>query len=221
MRSEHELRAPELHGTIRGMRKIVALAGCLISVAGCSVGIKRVFTTRTRTVTVTAEAAAQPSRSGRCASLGAIGQVYKIGQPFRNGNFKVAVTKVSEGPTLPHADDPDTPGPRTSNGKYIILFLTVTNVGFHPAEFDGNSTLYDTCGRQYKESDDDGLASVYRVYRDPLKYPADIQTGSTMRGVIAFDVPRSVKRSIVFIQAQSGLTHNGGSTPTPVDISGG
>src|SRR4051794_15700685 len=81
-------RRVALSGT---MREVIAMAGLLVLIAGCGAGTERVVTTRTRTVTVTAGKAASPTQIGRCTSLGAIGQVYKIGQSFRNGDFRITV----------------------------------------------------------------------------------------------------------------------------------
>jgi hypothetical protein len=142
----------------------------------------------------------------------------KLGVPFRNSNFEVTATRVETGVRQLDIDDaaksrgltPWTP----ANGQYVLVHLTVRNVGSVPASYSTiEAGLVDDAGRTYVSAIlvggappvGQGLGSV------------NLQPGATVTGFIAFDVPTSAGAPVT-LMAQPRPIGTVMDPPTTVDL---
>jgi hypothetical protein len=122
---------------------------------------------------------------------GGITTTASMGQPFENRGFEITVTDVKLGQhTLPDTGDSSIGEPPTepSNGQFVLVFLTVTNIANHPQSYDGtDNRLYDTTGRQFAE-----CACDYFDVTNDSGFRDSQQPDTTAQGFLAFDVPADV-----------------------------
>ncbi|WP_432457173.1 DUF4352 domain-containing protein [Cellulomonas iranensis] len=104
-----------------------------------------------------------------------------IGTPVRDGKFEFTVTGVEPG--VARVGD-DMFG-EDAQGQFLLVHVTVTNIGEEAQYFDGSSQkLTDTQGRTH--SADTG-AAIY--LGDAQSFLNQINPGNSVQGTVVFDVP--------------------------------
>ncbi|EYR63642.1 Mpr protein [Actinotalea ferrariae CF5-4] len=104
-----------------------------------------------------------------------------IGATVADGKFEFVVTQVETGV----AQVGDEFFNQTAQGQFVLVHVTVTNIGDQAQYFDGSSQkLLDTAGRTH--SADTG-AAIY--LGDTESFLNQINPGNTVEGVVVFDVP--------------------------------
>jgi hypothetical protein len=122
--------------------------------------------------------------SSGSSSGGSSNSVAPAGSAVRDGKFEFQVTNTTVAKTV---SDP-TGNPymtATAQGEFIVVTLSVRNVGDQPANYFGqNQKLIDTAGRQY------GISSDAEMYMNSSNnMMGDINPGNGMQVKVAFDVP--------------------------------
>lgn len=107
-----------------------------------------------------------------------------IGDVVKDGKFSFKVTKLAKanrvGTDLLHKD---------AQGVFWLVSVTVKNIGDEPQTFIGDSQkLFDAKGREYSASTE---AAIYLGSSKSLY--EEINPGNTVKGVVLFDLPMSVK----------------------------
>lgn len=104
-----------------------------------------------------------------------------VGSPVRDGKFEFTVTQVETGVT--HVGN-DVIG-QDAQGQFVLLHLTVANIGTEAQYFDGSSQkLYDSAGRAFSA---DTAAAIY--LDESNSFLNQINPGITVQGIVVFDVP--------------------------------
>jgi hypothetical protein len=104
-----------------------------------------------------------------------------VGTPVADGKLQFTVTSVEAG--VPSIGD-DLFGV-TAQGQYVLVHMTVTNVGDAAQLFDASSqTLLDGQGRTHSA---DSGAAIYLP--DSNSFLTSINPGNTVDGIVVFDVP--------------------------------
>jgi uncharacterized protein DUF4352 len=107
-----------------------------------------------------------------------------VGEQVQDGSFAFTVTKLETRESLGS-------GFLTSEaeGSYVLVHVTVTNVGTEAATFsDSNQTLLDADRREY--SADSGTAVMYLPGSEA--FLNQINPGNSVDGVLVFDVPEGL-----------------------------
>ena len=135
-------------------------------------------------------------------------QVAKIGSPVRDGKFQFTITSVSYAKSV--GDTADGFGD-TAQGKYMILHVTVTNIGSQPQTLDDSSQyVYDASGRKYDASTSADMDLNSASGSDSV-FLNEINPGNTVRGELAFDMParlKAVKAELHDSAFSGGITVN-------------
>lgn len=104
-----------------------------------------------------------------------------IGTPVRDGKFEFTVTQVETGVKRVGNDVLG----QDAQGQFVLLHLTVANIGTEAQYFDGSSQkLYDAAGRTFSA---DSTAAIYLDASNSLLN--QINPGNTVQGIVVFDVP--------------------------------
>lgn len=104
-----------------------------------------------------------------------------IGTPVRDGKFEFTVTQVETGVTRVGDDILG----KDAQGQFVLVHLTVSNIGSKAQYFDGSSqVLRDTAGRTFSA---DSTAGIYLDKSN--SFLNQINPGNTVQGIVAFDVP--------------------------------
>ncbi len=104
-----------------------------------------------------------------------------VGDAVRDGKFEFTVTEVETG--VPSVGD-EMFG-QTAQGQYVLVHLTVENIGDEAQYFDGSSQeLVDTAGRKHSA---DSSAAIY--LDDSNSFLNQINPGNSVEGIVVFDVP--------------------------------
>ncbi|WP_251149785.1 DUF4352 domain-containing protein [Cellulosimicrobium sp. Marseille-Q4280] len=104
-----------------------------------------------------------------------------IGTAVRDGKFEFTVTSVETG--VPSVGDEFLS--EQAQGQYVLVHMTVTNIGDEAQMFDGSSQeLTDTVGRTHSS---DGSAAIY--LGDANSFLTDINPGNSVEGTVVFDIP--------------------------------
>ncbi len=104
-----------------------------------------------------------------------------IGTAVRDGKFEFTVTQVETG--VPRIGD-DMFG-QDAQGQFVLLHVTVANIGTEAQYFDGSSQkLLDTVGRTHSA---DSAAAIY--LGDTESFLNQINPGNSVDGIVVFDVP--------------------------------
>lgn len=104
-----------------------------------------------------------------------------IGTPVRDGKFEFTVTGVEPG--VARIGD-DMLG-QDAQGQFVLVHLTVTNIGEEAQYFDGSSQkAFDAQGRELSA---DGTAAVY--LGDANSFLNQINPGNSVTGTVVFDIP--------------------------------
>jgi hypothetical protein len=125
------------------------------------------------------------------------GEPAATGTPVRDGGLALSVLDVS---TVREVGDPKEPGlSLTAHGVFIVVDLSITNVGSVPVTFfDNYQTLIDITGRTFEVS---RAADIYanRAIRSTRLTP-----GTRLVVHIAFDVPaETVPAAIVLRESET------------------
>lgn len=103
-----------------------------------------------------------------------------IGQEVRDGKFAFTVAGVTNSKTVP--DDPSEP--KTAQGVYVIVSMTVKNIGDRAQGYYGNNQkLIDSQGRQFSPD------SMADIALNGDNDGTDINPGNQIKVSVAFDVP--------------------------------
>ncbi|MBD8079951.1 DUF4352 domain-containing protein [Cellulosimicrobium arenosum] len=104
-----------------------------------------------------------------------------VGDAVRDGKFEFTVTEVETGV----ASVGDDFLAQEAQGQYVLVHMTVENIGDEAQLFDGSSQeLTDTEGRTHEN---DGSAAIY--LDDSNSFLTDINPGNSVDGVVVFDIP--------------------------------
>lgn len=104
-----------------------------------------------------------------------------IGTAVRDGKFEFTVTAVEPGV----ASVGDEFLSVDAQGQFVLVHVTVTNVGDAAQMFDASSQkLFDAQGREHSA---DSTAGIY--LGDANSFLNDINPGNSIQGVVVFDVP--------------------------------
>ncbi len=108
-------------------------------------------------------------------------QAAAIGTPVRDGKFEFTITQVETGVARIGTDVLG----QDAQGQYVLLHVTVTNIGTEAQYFDGTSQkLLDSAGRTFSA---DTSAAIYLDESNSLLN--QINPGNTVEGIVVFDVP--------------------------------
>jgi Domain of unknown function (DUF4352) len=114
-----------------------------------------------------------------------------IGQEVRDGKFAFVVTAVDTG--LDHVGT-DEFTRQTPQGQYVLVHVTVRNIGDEAQLFDASSQkLVDAQGRRYDA--DSGAAAI--ALGDSNAFLNTINPGNSVRGILLYDVPKSFVASAI------------------------
>lgn len=114
----------------------------------------------------------------------AVGQTFVVRAVSGTGTFRIAVTDIQQRPSLP---DPDTQGASlTAKGKYVVVFLRVTNLG-SSSGYPGDFRLKDERGRSFDLDFKSSLAAA-RLYQRKIYGPTSVQPTFSEDMVAVFDV---------------------------------
>lgn len=197
--------------TLKRISALVLLTATAL--AGCSAH------SGTSTHQAKVSAAPSPSTTPSVSPVSEDGQWFKVGEPFRNGPFRITVTSVKLG--VPRIGDrqietgvkPAVP----ENGQFVLVYMTAVNVGTTPqAMATNNCTLIDGSGKTYGAvfgAEGDGATD-----RDHNGLDTDQQPGTTHTGWAAFDVPTSV-HTVTGVLVQSAFYAGSANPATLVRFS--
>ncbi|WP_277212019.1 DUF4352 domain-containing protein [Isoptericola croceus] len=105
-----------------------------------------------------------------------------LGDAVRDGKFEFTVTELEDGVEQIGNDFLN----ETAQGQYVLVHVTVENIGDEAQYFDGSSQkLVDTEGRTHSA---DSSAAIY--LDDSNSFLNEINPGNTVDGVVVFDLPK-------------------------------
>lgn len=110
--------------------------------------------------------------------------VVPAGSAARDGMFEFQILRVGQTKTLQDSDDePNLTA--TAEGLYVVVTVTVTNVGDEARSFSGqNQILVDTDGREF------GVDSTAEAYANSgYDYTSPLNPGDSIEVDLPFDVP--------------------------------
>lgn len=111
----------------------------------------------------------------------------RIGDKVRDGKFQFVVTKISHAKSV---GDTGIGLGQTAQGRYVIISLTVTNIGNQSQTLDDQAQyIYDSHARKFSA---DSTADVYLSGANGQNstWFQDINPGNTVHGKMAFDMPK-------------------------------
>ncbi|MGW4636160.1 DUF4352 domain-containing protein [Nocardia sp. NPDC004415] len=154
-----------------GVFVLCGLGGCLAIVAGSDTEDKVAATFTTAAPTAPGAPAAAPEDD-----------VAAAGSAVRDGKFEFTVTAIDP-PVKVVGDNPYLQ--KTAQGQYILVHLTVTNIGNKAQSYwANNQKLIDDQGREFEN---DTMAGI-NVNEDTAM-TSDINPGNSVQVVVVFDVP--------------------------------
>ena len=110
-----------------------------------------------------------------------------VGDAVRDGKFEFTVTEVEPGVQ----EIGDEFLSQEAQGQFVLVHLTVENIGDESQYFDGNNvTGYDAKKREFAA---DTEAAIY--LDDSNSFLNEINPGNSVQGVVVFDVPADVELS--------------------------
>ena len=107
-----------------------------------------------------------------------------IGTPVRDGKFQFTITKVMY---TKHAGGQFG---STAQGHYAVLHITVKNIGSESQTLDDSSQYAFANGRKFSASTE---ADIWLNHGADNVFLQDINPGNSVHGLIAFDMPRTLK----------------------------
>jgi hypothetical protein len=113
-----------------------------------------------------------------------------IGDTVQDGSFTFTVTDVKTGVQALGESFLRT----EAQGSYVLVDVTVTNVGTEAATFlGGNQTLLDAQGREFEADSSAALMNV----PDSESFFTEINPGNSVDGVLVFDVPEGLSPTAI------------------------
>ncbi len=113
-----------------------------------------------------------------------------IGDTVQDGSFTFTVTDVKTGVQALGESFLRT----EAQGSYVLVDVTVTNVGTEAATFlGGNQTLLDAQGREFEADSSAALMNV----PDSESFFTEINPGNSVDGVLVFDVPEGLSPAAI------------------------
>jgi hypothetical protein len=104
-----------------------------------------------------------------------------VGTAVRDGKFEFVVTSVEPGA----AEIGEAPLTTKAQGQFVLVNVSVTNIGNEPQAFSGSDTkAFDSQGREFTASTS---AAIYLPSSNSLYTP--INPGNKVDGKVVFDVP--------------------------------
>jgi hypothetical protein len=128
----------------------------------------------------------------------------RLGQVARDGRFEFTVTKVQTGVSRIGTTDFSKP----AQGQFVLLYVTVRNIGAEAQTFDGSSQyLYDAATPHPYSADSDAA-----VYLDQSQsFRNDIHPGNAVSGIVVFNMPQGVRPTLATLHdspSSAGVTIN-------------
>jgi hypothetical protein len=161
---------------------VVGVIAILFAIGKCgSADDDRASSTSSSSSTTSSRALAAPS--SRAESVAETPAVAPAGSAVRDGKFEFRVVNVTR---AAQAGDLSNPYMTVdAQGEFIIVTLTVQNIGDEPQSYFGaNQKLIDTAGREYGS---DSEASMWMNQEGGIM--SDINPGNSIQVRAAFDVP--------------------------------
>jgi hypothetical protein len=125
-----------------------------------------------------------PAPQPQPAPSGIIGQVIEYSGYLSSGKLRGTVTDVKEAASVPaSALYPEI----KAKGKFVIVFMDVTNIGNESAEMAVGIKLRDNQGRTFDRADTSAQRNAAEASGLPVPYE-DLQPGLSEKTVVAFDV---------------------------------
>ncbi|GFG52235.1 DUF4352 domain-containing protein [Mycolicibacterium agri] len=106
-------------------------------------------------------------------------QAYDIGTPVRDGGFEFVVTGIERAPAVADPEFPELQ--KAAEGEYVLVNMTVTNVGTEPQSFFVSYNTLSDGDTEYRADDE---AWIY--LGNTL---ADLNPGDSIDTEVVFDVP--------------------------------
>lgn len=132
-----------------------------------------------------AEVTVQPTQAAKPVVKPVVKSGPGIGDKVRDGKFEFKVTKVKTGVKQVG----DSMFGQKAQGQFVMISMTVKNIGDEAQTLDGSSqTMFDAKGRKFSA---DSGAAIY--LGDSNSFLNDINPGNSVKGVVIFDVPKTVK----------------------------
>lgn len=158
---------------------VLGITGSVILLCGGCLGLVGIAATDSKTkATTTTVAAAAPN--GARETSDPRSQEAPVGTPVRDGKFEFVVTGLEQGATTVG----DGFWREAALGEFVIVRVTVTNVGDEARRFSGsNQKLIDEQGREFESSFAANAALNDRIYGQELN------PGLGIAAVLVFDVP--------------------------------
>jgi hypothetical protein len=195
---------PRRKGTGAGKGCLIAIGvavGLFVVLAACGVLLSAGSTGTTPSDSSPAKAA-QPANSTQPAGKKSL--VNGIGQEYRDGKFAFTVTKIKKG--VRRVGDQYLG--QTAQGQFVLVYVTVRNVGNEARTFDSSSQkLTDAQGRDF---DADSGATI-AIGEQSNAFLNDINPANGVQGILIFDVPRGVK--LKSIQLHDSMLSGGVTVP--------
>lgn len=168
-------------------RKRSGLKGCLIVVAAVLGGIVILAAIGAAVGGGTNAPASTPAETHSAAAApGKKKPVNGVGREYRDGKFAFTVTKIKKG--VRRVGDQYVG--RTAQGQFVLVYVTVDNIGNEARTFDSSSQkLKDMKGREFSA---DGEATI-AMGNESKAFLESINPGNGVHGILAFDVPKGIK----------------------------
>ena len=124
-----------------------------------------------------------------------------LGEKFHSGPFEVAVTRVNTGLTEYRVGMGMSPA-KTKNGQLVVVRIEAKNIGMAPTPFGTeNHQMVDNRSRHFAPEEVRGFG-----------YRAAINPDAATRGVVIFDVAKTVQVSEVVVRADDQAPADRAST---------
>jgi hypothetical protein len=183
-------------GAVVGLFVLLGACGALLS--GGSPG------TGTSPAASTSASPSSPAKAAQPAKKQA--PVNGIGREYRDGKFSFTVTKIKKGVRRVG----DQYFGQTAQGQFVLVSVTVRNVGDEARTFDSSSQkLTDSQGRDF---DADGEATII-MGKESNAFLKDINPGNGVKGILIFDVPKGVK--LKSLELHDSMFSGGVTVPLP------
>jgi hypothetical protein len=112
-----------------------------------------------------------------------IGQTIEYAEFSGKARLRATVTDVKEAAVIPAGSYEEA----RAKGKYVIVFLSVTNIGLESGDMASDVALKDSRGRTFDQADTSVLRNAADQYNLPVPYET-IQPGITDNTLVVFDV---------------------------------
>jgi Domain of unknown function (DUF4352) len=128
-----------------------------------------------------------------------------IGREYRDGKFAFTITRIKKG--VHRVGDQYTG--QTAQGQYVLVYVTVRNIGTEASTFDNSSQkLTDVQGRNF---DSDTVATISMA--DANAFLKDINPGNGVNGILVYDVPQGTR--LKSIDLHDSMFSGGVTVPLP------